>query len=125
MTPSAIVGGLVALGLIVVGIVALFAPHAMARAYGLPLEGHAAAGFARATGIRDVALGAILAAAVYYRDVPLIVVLSIAGIVLSVTDFAIAYHAGGKRLRREHAVHVAGGVAFVLVLTMALFAIGW
>ena len=125
MTPFSIVGGLVAAGLIVIGVVALFAPHSMARAYGLALEGHAAAGFARATGIRDVAIGAILAAAISYRDIPLIVVLSIAGIVLSITDFAIAYHAGGKRLRSEHGVHLAGVVAFVLVLAMALFAIGF
>jgi hypothetical protein len=125
MTALLVAGGIVALALVVVGAVALMAPHRMAVAYGLPLDGNAARGFARATGIRDVALGAVLAAAVYFRDVPLLVVLAIAGVILSLTDLAIAYHAGGRKLRREHTVHVGGVVAFVLVLTMALFAIGW
>jgi hypothetical protein len=118
-------GGIVALALVIVGIVALAAPHRMAHAYGLPLDGNSSRGFARATGIRDVAIGVALGAAVYYRDVPLLVVLAAAGVILSLTDLAIAAHAGGWKLRREHGVHAAGVIAFVLVLTMALFAIGW
>jgi hypothetical protein len=125
MTALLVAGGIVALALVLVGVVALAAPHRMASIYGLPLDGNAARGFARATGIRDVALGTILAAAVYYRDVPLIVVLAVAGVILSLTDLAIAYHASGRQLRREHGVHVGGVVAFVLILTMALFAVGW
>ena len=120
-----LVGGIVALALVIVGIVALAAPHRMAHAYGLPLDGNASRGFARATGIRDVAIGVALGAAVYYHDVPLLVVLAAAGVILSLTDLAIAAHAGGWKLRREHGVHVGGVIAFVLVLTMALFAIGW
>ncbi len=125
MTALSIAGGIVALALILVGIFALIAPHRMAHAYGLPLDGQASRGFARATGIRDVAIGAVLGAAVYFRDVPLLIVLAIAGVVLSLTDLAIAYHGGGRKLRREHGVHVGGVIAFVLILTMALFAIGW
>ncbi len=124
MSPLLIVGAVVALGLTIVGILALVAPHRMAHAYGIPLDGRASRGFARATGIRDVAIGVVLGAAVYFRDRPLLIVLAIAGVVLSLTDLAIAYHAGGRKLRPEHGVHVGGVVAFVLVLTMALFAIG-
>jgi predicted Na+-dependent transporter len=125
MSALLVVSGLVAIALVLIGAFALLAPDRMAYAYGLPVDTEAARGFARATGIRDVAFGVALAAATYYRHVPLLVVLAIAGVVLSLTDFAIAYHASGRRLRRQHSLHFGGIVAFVLILTMALFAIGW
>lgn len=124
MTGVTIAGGVVAVALVLVGIAALIAPHPVARAYGLPADGDAARGFVRATGIRDVVIGGVLAATVYARDVPLIVVVAIAGIVLSLADAFIAYHSGGKRWRPEHGIHAAGAIAFVLVLAMALLAIG-
>jgi hypothetical protein len=124
MTGVFVIGGFIALALVIVGALALIAPNLIADGYGLPADGDAARGFVRATGIRDVVIGLILAAAIYLRDMPLLVVVAIAGVVLSLTDLVIAYHAGGRRLGRPHAVHFSGAVAFVLVLAMALLAIG-
>jgi Domain of unknown function (DUF4267) len=124
MTPITIAGGVLAAALVAVGLAALFAPHPVARLYGLPADGDAARGFVRATGIRDVVIGIVLAAAAYVRDVPLVVVVAVAGVAISVADAFIAYHSGGKRWRPEHGIHAAGAIAFALVLAMALFAIG-
>lgn len=124
MTGAFVVGGVIALALAIVGALALIAPNVIAEAYGLHADGDAARGFVRATGIRDIVIGLILAAAIYFRDLPLLIVVAIGGIVLSLTDLVIAYHAGGRRLGRPHAVHFSGAVAFVLVLAMALLAIG-
>ena len=124
MSAVFVIGGLVALALAIVGVLALAAPHRMAHAYGLPVQDGPAGGFVRAMGIRDLVIAAVLGATVYFHDIPLLVVVAVAGIVLSVTDLVIAYHTGGKHWRREHVTHVGGVVAFVLVLAMALFAVG-
>lgn len=124
MTPLQIVAWLVALGLVTTGAAGLLAPRAAARWYGVSAEGDGAHGFVRASALRDLAIGAVLAATAYFHDVALTIVIAIAGIVLAIGDFAIAYHASGRRVRREHATHLAGAVAFVLVLAMALLAIG-
>ena len=114
-----------AAALAIVGILGIVAPHGMARIYGAPTGGHASAGgFARATAVRDLALGLALGAAAYYRVTGLLVVLAISGIIVSAADFAIAYHASGRRMHASHIGHGAGIVAFILVLTMALFAVG-
>jgi hypothetical protein len=115
---------IVALGLVAVGIGALINPVAMAHVYGLPVEGDHAHGFVRATGNRDLVLGLVLGAAVAYQYWPLIEVLLAAGVLLSAGDFWIAYHAAGKRFHKAHTIHAGGIVAFVLILAMALFAIG-
>jgi hypothetical protein len=115
---------LAALALVLVGIAGLVRPAGMAHFYGLPVEGDAAHGFVRATGNRDLIIGLVLFAALWYRYWPLIDVLLVAGILLSAGDFWIAYHAAGKRFHKAHALHAAGIVAFVLVLAMALFALG-
>jgi hypothetical protein len=119
-----IIGWIVAIALIVVGIVALLAPSALAGHYGVAVEGHGGAGFVRATGIRDVALGVILAATAYYHAMGLLVVFAIAGIAVSCADLFVAWHHGERRVRPAHAIHFGGIIAFVLILTMALFAIG-
>jgi Domain of unknown function (DUF4267) len=124
VTAAFIAGGVVAAGLILVGLWALFDPHRMAHAYGLPAEGSHAHGFTRATGIRDLIIGGVLGAAVVLHDLPFIAVLAVAGIVLSIADFVIAYHGAGGRIRPAHANHAAGVIAFILVLAMALLAIG-
>jgi hypothetical protein len=118
-------GWIVAAALVVVGVFALILPQTLARHYGVAAEGHGAAGFVRATGIRDLALGGILAATVYYGNLPLIVVFAIAGIAVSCADLFIAWHHGHeRRVRPAHAIHAGGIVAFILILAMALFAIG-
>lgn len=124
MMAAFVAGGVVAAALILVGLWSLFDPHRSSHAYGLPAEGAHAHGFTRATGIRDLIIGAVLGAAVVLHDVPFIAVLAVAGIVLSIADFFIAYHGAGRRIRPAHANHLAGVIAFILVLAMALLAIG-
>ncbi len=113
-----------ALVLVLVGLYALLEPHRFAHLYGVPIEGDAAAGFVRATGIRDLAFGFALGAAAYFRDTPVLIVVALGGILLSLADVSIAYHAGGKQLRIAHGFHASGIVAFILVLAMILFAFG-
>lgn len=124
MTALQVVAWLVALALIAAGGAGLLVPRAAARWYGAPAEADGAHGFVRAAALRDLAIGVVLAAAVYFRDVPLTIVVAVAGIGLAIGDFVIAYHASGRRVRSEHASHLAGVVAFVLVLAMALLAVG-
>lgn len=115
---------LAAVALVLVGVAALVKPIGMAHFYGLPVADDPGLGFVRATGSRDLIIGLLLAAAVWYRFWPLIDVMLVGGILLSLGDFWIAYHAAGKRFHRGHSIHASGIVAFVLVLLMALFAIG-
>jgi hypothetical protein len=115
---------LVALALVILGIAALVNPMGMAHFYGLPVEADHAIGFVRSTANRDLIFGLVLGAAVYYQYWPLIEVMLAGGVLLSLGDFWIAYHAAGKRFHRAHAVHGTGIVALLLVLGMALFAIG-
>ncbi|HEY1655193.1 MAG TPA: DUF4267 domain-containing protein [Candidatus Tumulicola sp.] len=124
MTALGIVGALVAVALALVGAAALLAPGRVASAYGLPAGAESTHGFVRATGIRDVVIAVVLGATVYFGDRPLLIVVAAAGVALSLADLFNAYHTGGRRWRREHVSHLGGIVAFVLVLTMALFAIG-
>jgi len=115
---------LVALALVLFGAAALIDPGRMAHLYGIPVEGDPAHGFVRATGIRDLVIGLVLGATIAYRDWPLIDVMLAGGIVLAAGDFWIVYHAAGRRFHPAHAAHAGGIVAFVLILAMALFAIG-
>ncbi len=124
MTALTIVGGLVALALAAVGAIALLAPRRLAAAYGLPSDADSSHGFVRATGLRDVVIAIVLAATIYLGDRTLLIVVAAAGVALSLADLFNAYHSGGRRWRREHVSHVGGVIAFVLVLAMALFAIG-
>lgn len=120
-----VLGWIVAVVLVLIGIYALFNPQTLARGYGIAAEGHEAHGFVRATGIRDVALGVALGATAYYRFLPLLIVLAVVGIVVSMADLTIAWHHGHeRRIRAAHGVHASGIVAFVLILAMALFAVG-
>lgn len=110
--------------LVLVGIYALAEPHGLAHQYGVSVEGHTPTAFVRATGVRDIALGVILAATACYHLPFLMVVIAAIGIAVSMADFFIVWHHSGGRYHRAHAFHLSGVVAFVLVLAMALFAIG-
>ncbi|MFY9663334.1 MAG: DUF4267 domain-containing protein [Candidatus Cybelea sp.] len=115
----------IAIVLVLVGIYALFAPRTLARGYGVAAEGHETHGYVRATGIRDVAFGVALGATAYFHYLPLLIVLAVVGIAISVADFWIVWHHGhARRLHPAHAIHASGIVAFVLIIAMALFAIG-
>jgi hypothetical protein len=117
---------IVAVVLVAVGVYALAAPHGLARRYGVATEGHEAAAFVRATGIRDIAVGVVLGATAYFHNLPLLVVFAVVGIAVSIVDLGIVHRHGSPTHRgMAHAIHGSGIVAFVLILTMALFAIGW
>ncbi|HVN68632.1 MAG TPA: DUF4267 domain-containing protein [Candidatus Binatia bacterium] len=125
MTFAFYLGWAVAAVLVFVGLYALAVPGALADGYGVRSDGHTSSGYVRATGVRDVALGVVLAATAYFHSLPLLVVFSIAGIAVSVTDLAIVWHHGEhKRFHPAHAIHATGIVAFVLIIAMALFAVG-
>jgi hypothetical protein len=116
---------IVAVVLVAVGVYALVAPHDLARRYGVATERHESAAFVRATGTRDVAIGVVLAATAYFHNLPLLVVFAVVGIAVTVADLGIVHRHGSPPHHAAHAIHGAGIVAFVLILTMALFAIGW
>lgn len=115
----------IAAALVAVGLYALIAPHALAQRYGLLAQGQGAAGWVRATGVRDVALGVALGATAYLHAVTLLIVLAVMGVVVSIADFRIVTHHGeGRRYHAAHAIHASGVIAFILVIAMALLAIG-
>ena len=125
MTAAIYLGWLIAGVLVAVGLYALLAPRGIARHYGVPVEGDRETAYVRATGIRDVAIGVILAAVAYFHAIPLLIVVAALGIVVSIADlWVVARHGGGHRPHAAHAVHASGIVAFVLVIAMALFAVG-
>jgi hypothetical protein len=115
----------IAVVLVAVGVYALVNPKELARRYGVAAHGHDAAAFVRATGIRDVALGVVLGAAAYLHALVFVIVLGIVGLIVSVADFRIVSHHGGEHGHRAaHAIHASGVIAFILIITMALFALG-
>jgi uncharacterized protein YjeT (DUF2065 family) len=118
-------GWAIAIVLVIIGLYALAAPHALSRGYGVLADGHDAHGYVRATGIRDVALGVLLGATAYFHSLPLLIVFAAVGIVVSIADFAIVWHHGHeRRFHAAHGIHASGIVAFVLIIAMAAFAIG-
>ncbi|HEX3672179.1 MAG TPA: DUF4267 domain-containing protein [Candidatus Cybelea sp.] len=125
MAAAFYLGWIIAVVLVVVGVYAIFAPHPLARGYGVPVDGHQGTAFVRATGIRDVAFGVALGAAAYFHVLPLLIVLAVTGIAVSVFDLWVVWHHGDPHRRHTaHAIHASGIVAFILVLAMALFAVG-
>jgi hypothetical protein len=110
---------------VAVGAYAILAPHALAHRYGVAAGGHEGTGWVRATGIRDVALGVALGATAYLHARGLLVVLAVMGAIVSAVDLRIVLHHGGtQRHRAAPAIHATGVVAFILIIAMALFAIG-
>jgi hypothetical protein len=118
-------GWVIAAVLVGVGIYALVAPKQLGRHYGVAVEGHDAQGYVRATGARDIALGVILAATAYFHLLVLLIVVAVVGVAVSIADSWIVWHHGhARRLHPAHAIHASGIIAFILVIAMALFAIG-
>ncbi len=110
---------LAAIALIAIGVLALLAPERLARSYGVEIGDRAGAAFVRATGVRDALLGLILAGAAYLQDAIVLVTLCIAGFVLSLADFAIAF-GYGRRFRSEHLAHIGGAVGFAVITALLL-----
>jgi len=114
-----------AIGLVGIGLYSLLAPGLLAGHYGVAVEHHTGEGYVRATGIRDVALGVILAAIAYTHATVLLVIFAVLAIVVSLVDLLVVRAHGGHRgMHRSHAIHASGIVAFILILAMGLFAIG-
>lgn len=116
---------IVAIGLACIGLYSLLAPRALARHYGVAVEHHTGEGYVRATGVRDLALAIVLGAIAYTHATPLLIVFAIVAIVVSLVDLLVVRSHGGHRgMHHSHAIHASGIIAFILILTMALFAIG-
>ncbi len=114
-----------AIGLVCVGLYSLLAPRLLAGHYGVEVEHHTGEGYVRATGVRDIALGVILGAIAYMHSRSLLIVFAIVAIVVSLVDLLLVRnHGSHQRMHHSHAIHAGGIVAFILILTMALFAVG-
>lgn len=115
---------LLALALVVVGVAGLAFPEALSGLYGVHARDDTSHGYVRATSIRDIGIGIALAIAAYAHVLLLLIALIAIGLAISFADFAIVFHARGKRFGASHAGHAAGAIAFIVALAMALFAIG-
>jgi hypothetical protein len=109
--------GLASALLIVVGVLALVAPQRLSKSFGAAVSERSALAFVRATGARDLALGAVFGAAVFLQDSLMLLVLALAGFALAFADFAIAYSTAG-RFRAEHAAHVVGMIGFAVIVAV-------
>ena len=111
--------GLASFGLFAFGALALISPRRLARSYGVETRDRAALVWVRATGVRDMALGIILAYVAFTQAVTEILVLCVIGLALSLTDFFLALTFAG-RLRSEHGAHLGGAIAFLAIIILFL-----
>ena len=125
MSAAFVLGLIIAVALVLIGLYSLVAPAAVSRGYGVRADTHDAHGYVRATGIRDIALGVLLGAVAYFHSLTLLIVFAAVGIVVSIADLAIVWHhSHERRVHVSHGIHASGIVAFVLIIAMAMFAIG-
>jgi hypothetical protein len=108
---------LAAIALLAVGTLALAVPNVLSRSYGVPARDPVALAYVRATGARDVIIGAVLAANVYLQDALVLLILAAAGLLLSLADFAIAF-AFARGFRSEHLAHLIGAVGFIVIIAL-------
>jgi hypothetical protein len=101
--------GASAAGLIGVGALGLVFPQPLARGFGIPAQDRDAIAFVRATSVRDVAIGAILLAAVLRGNRQMLSASLIAGVGISAADF----------LNARRPVHLAGGALFAIILGLS------
>ena len=111
--------GLAAIGLLSVGILALLSPERLARSYGVPVKDRGSLAYVRSTGVRDLILGLVFLTMIGLRDGIAMLVLCIAGIVLSLADFSIAFSTA-KRLHSEHGAHIGGAIGFIVLTALLL-----
>ncbi len=110
---------LAALGLVGVGALALFSPRRLARSYGVEVRDRASFVWVRATGIRDIALGLVLAYITFHQALEEILFLCVIGFVLAIADFSLALIFTG-RLRSEHGAHLGSAIAFLIIIVLLL-----
>jgi len=102
-----------------IGLLAMIAPRKLAEFYGLPV-GARGFPFVRASGLRDIVVAGILAAAAMLRDRPELVVIASLGIVLALGDAAIVAFQT-RRFGQPMLAHLTGALAFVVLLESALW----
>lgn len=107
-------------GLLAVGALGVAFPAPLAQSFGMPLNDKATAVFVRATGVRDLALGAVLLAASLRGDGHVLLVAVIACLVISLADFANAFFGGDRVLHRQHVVHIGGAALFAAILALLI-----
>lgn len=108
---------LAAVMLIAVGALASVLPERLSRSYGVPVAQPPALAYVRATGARDLTIGAVFAANVYLHDALVLFVLAIAGIALSLADFVIAF-TFARGFRSEQFAHAAGVAGFAVIAAL-------
>ena len=109
--------GLATIGLISVGILALIAPERLSRSYGVPVKTPSSFAFVRATGVRDLILGGIFAVNVYLKDGIGLLTLCVAGLIIALADFLIAFTTS-KRVHSEHGAHIGSAIGFVVLIVL-------
>ena len=109
--------GLTSIGLLAIGSLALLSPSRLSRSYGVPVADPAACAYVRATGARDFIIGCIFGANVYLHDALVLFILALAGLALSLADFAIAF-TFARGFHSEHVAHLGGAVAFIIIAVL-------
>ena len=116
----AILSDVAGAGLLAVGALGIAFPTPLAQSFGVPLTDKSAVVFVRATGVRDLAIGAVLLAASLRGDAGVLLVAVIACLAISLADFANAFFGGDRVLHRQHVVHVGGAALFAAILALLL-----
>lgn len=107
-------------GLLAVGALGILFPAPLAQSFGTPLNDKASAVFVRATGVRDLALGAVLLAASLRGAGEVLLIAVIACLVISLADFLNTFLSGDRALHRQHIVHIGGAALFAAILALLL-----
>jgi uncharacterized protein DUF4267 len=116
----AILADVAAAGLLAVGALGVIFPAPLAHSFGMPLSDKSAVVFVRATGVRDIALGALLLAASLRGAGIVLLVGIVACLAISLADFANAFFAGDRVLHRQHVVHIGGAALFAAILALLI-----
>ncbi|HLI97695.1 MAG TPA: DUF4267 domain-containing protein [Candidatus Baltobacteraceae bacterium] len=117
---TAILADVAGAGLVAVGALGVAFPAPLAQSFGMPLNDRSAAVFVRATGVRDVAIGAVVLASSLRGAADVLLVAVIACLVISLADFANAFFGGDRILHRQHVVHIGGAALFAAILALLL-----
>ena len=113
--------------LVVVGFGALWAPRRWAALYGIVLDDRRALAFIRAMGVRDIAIGGLLAVIAYQRartalgwGLFLTAVVALADYVVVAADRRAATPGSRAHARDTRVLHATGAVGLVVVACLVL-----
>ena len=109
--------GIVALGLLGLGVGALLAPRLSARQYGISLADPRALAYIRAMGVRDLVLGVVLLLLAATERRGLLAAAVAVSALVAIVDFAVVAKDGAPaRARLLHAGGALGLLAIALVV---------